>query len=246
MHRFFTSPENIVDKKAILYGVDVSHIRTVLRLKKGDRIQILDGCGNCYTVTLTCLGRDNIESRIDLKEDANSCESPLMISLGQVMVKGTGFDGIVRRAVELGVGEVIPVSSYRCIPKISDNDIKKKMDRWSRIAREASKQCGRSRIPTVGPNTTSVKEFCSAYQDAGLKLIFWEEEQSIKIKDLPHESQFDSAAVLIGPEGGFSSGEVEISREYAFQSVSLGPRLLRTETAPLAAISIIQHHWGDL
>jgi 16S rRNA (uracil1498-N3)-methyltransferase len=162
------------------------------------------------------------------------------------MVKGTGFDGIVRRAVELGVGEVIPVSSYRCIPKVSDNDIKKKMDRWSRIAREASKQCGRSRIPTVGPNTTSVKEFCSAYQDAGLKLIFWEEERSIKIKNLPYKSQFDSAAVLIGPEGGFSSDEVEVSREYGFESVSLGPRLLRTETAPLAAISIIQHHWGDL
>jgi 16S rRNA (uracil1498-N3)-methyltransferase len=246
MHRFFTSPENIIDKKAILYGTDVSHIRTVLRLKRGDRIQILDGCGNCYTVTLTCVSRDNIKSRIDLKEDANSCESPLMVSLGQGMVKGTGFDGIVRRAVELGVGKIIPVSSCRCVSKMSDNDVKKKLDRWSRIAREASKQCGRSKVPPVGPNATSVKEFCSANQGAGLKLIFWEEEQSLKIKDLPHKSQFDSAAVLIGPEGGFSLDEVEISRKYGFQSVSLGPRLLRTETAPLAAISIIQYHWGDL
>ena len=246
MHRFFTSPENIIDKKIILFGTDVSHIRTVLRLKRGDRIQVLDGCGNCYTVTLTCVGRDNIESRIDIKEDANSCESPLMISLGQGMVKGTGFDGIVRRSVELGVGEIIPVSSCRCVSKMSINDIKKKIERWSRIAREASKQCGRSKVPSVGPNATSVKDFCSANQNAGLKLIFWEEEQSIKIKDLPHKSQFGSVAVLIGPEGGFSLEEVEISRKYGFQSVSLGPRLLRTETAPLAAISIIQYHWGDL
>ncbi len=126
MHRFFTSPENIIDKKVTLFGTDVSHIRTVLRLKRGDRIQILDGCGNCYTVTLTCIGPDNIESRIDLKEDASSCESPLMVSLGQGMVKGTGFDGIVRRAVELGVDEIVPVSSCRCVSKISDNDVKKK------------------------------------------------------------------------------------------------------------------------
>ncbi len=246
MHRFFTSPENIIDKKVTLFGTDVSHIRTVLRLKRGDRIQILDGCGNGYTVTLTCIGRDNIESRIDLKEDASSCESPLMVSLGQGMVKGTGFDGIVRRAVELGVDEIVPVSSCRCVSKISDNDVKKKIDRWSRIAREASKQCGRSKVPLVGPDTTSVKDFCTANQDTGLKLIFWEEERSIKIKDLPHKSDFDSAAILIGPEGGFSLDEVEISRKYGFQSVSLGPRLLRTETAPLAAISIIQYHWGDL
>jgi 16S rRNA (uracil1498-N3)-methyltransferase len=246
MHRFFTSPKNIIGKKAILYGTDVSHIRTVLRLKRGDRIHILDGCGSCYTVTLTCVGRDNIESRIDLKEDASSCESPLKVSLGQGMVKGTGFDGIVRRSVELGVGEIIPVRSSRCISKMSDYDVKIKIDRWSRIAREASKQCGRSKVPPVGPNATSVQDFCFANQDAGLKLIFWEEEQFIKIKDLSYKNSFDSAAVLIGPEGGFSSGEVEISRKYGFQSVSLGPRLLRTDTAPLAAISIIQYRWGDL
>ncbi len=237
MHRFFTTPENITDEKVILRGTDVAHIRTVLRLKGGDRIQVLDGRGNCYTVILTTVWRDRIESTISLKEDASNCESPLRICLGQGMVKGTGFDGIVRKSVELGVDKVVPVSASRCISKI---------DRWSRIAREASKQCGRSRVPDIGPKSTTVKDFCFVNRESDLKLIFWEEERSLRIKDLLHKKQLNSVAILIGPEGGFSSKEVEVSRKYGFQSVSLGPRLLRTDTAPLAAISILQNRWGDL
>ncbi len=240
MHRFFTTPENITDEKVILRGTDVAHIRTVLRLKGGDRIQVLDGRGNCYTVILTTVWRDRIESTISLKEDASNCESPLRIC------KGTGFDGIVRKSVELGVDKVVPVSASRCISKLSQEDAAKKIDRWSRIAREASKQCGRSRVPDIGPKSTTVKDFCFVNRESDLKLIFWEEERSLRIKDLLHKKQLNSVAILIGPEGGFSSKEVEVSRKYGFQSVSLGPRLLRTDTAPLAAISILQNRWGDL
>ena len=246
MHRFFTTPENITDEKVILRGADVAHIRTVLRLKGGDRIQVLDGRGNCYTVILTTVGRDRIESTISLKEDASNCESPLRISLGQGMVKGTGFDGIVRKSVELGVDKVVPVSASRCISKLSQEDAAKKIDRWSRIAREASKQCGRSSVPDIGSKSTTVKDFCFVNRESDLKLIFWEEERSLRIKDLLHNNKLNSVAILIGPEGGFSSKEVEISRRYGFQSVSLGPRLLRTDTAPLTAISILQNRWGDL
>ena len=160
MHRFFTTPENITDEKVILRGTDVAHIRTVLRLKGGDRIQVLDGRGNCYTVILTTVGRESIESTISLKEDASNCESPLRICLGQGIVKGTGFDGIVRKSVELGVDKVVPVSASRCISKLSQEDAAKKIDRWSRIAREASKQCGRSKVPDIGSKSTSVKDFC--------------------------------------------------------------------------------------
>ena len=246
MHRFFTTPENITDEKVILRGSDVAHVRKVLRLKRGDRIQVLDGCGNCYTVILSIVGHDTIECSINSKENANNCESPLRISLGQGMVKGVGFDGIVRKSVELGVDKVVPVSASRCVPKLSQEDVTKKMDRWQRIAIEASKQCGRSRVPDIGPKLATVKEFCFFYRESDLKLIFWEEERSIRIKDLSHKNQLKSAAILIGPEGGFSSKEVESSKKYGFQSVSLGPRLLRTDTAPLAAISILQNHWGDL
>lgn len=246
MHRFFTTPENITDDKVFLRGTDVAHIRKVLRLKGGDRIQILDGRGNCYTVILTTVGRDSIESTISLKEDESNCESHLRICLGQGIVKGTGFDGIVRKSVELGVDKVVPVNASRCISKLSQEDAAKKIDRWSRIAREASKQCGRSKVPDIGSKSITVKDFCFVNRESDLKLIFWEEERSLRIKDLLHKNQLNSVAILIGPEGGFSSKEVEISRKYGFQSVSLGPRLLRTDTAPLAAISILQNRWGDL
>ncbi len=246
MHRFFTAPENITDDNVVLRGSDVPHIRTVLRLKSGDRVQVLDGRGNCYTVILTRVGRDKIESRVESKEDVDDCESPLTISLGQGMVKGTGFDGVVRRAVELGVGYVIPVSARRCVSKLSKEDTAKKIGRWQRIAREASKQCGRTWVPEVGSKAMSVKEFCSANREADLRLIFWEEELSIRIGDLSQKKSINSAAVLIGPEGGFAADEIESAMEYGFQSVSLGPRLLRTDTAPLAVLSILQHLWGDL
>ena len=246
MHRFFTPPEYISDEKVIMRGSDVAHIRTVLRLKRGDRIQVLDGRGNCYTVILTHVGRDTIESSINSKDDANNCESPLKICLGQGMVKGTGFDSIVRKSVELGVDKVVPVRTNRCISKLSREDLPKKIDRWKRIAAEASKQCSRSRVPEIGPKPISVKEFCLVNQYCDLKLIFWEEELTIRIKDLSNKKKLNSAAILIGPEGGFSAKEVESSKKCGFQSVSLGPRLLRTETAPLAAISILQNYWGDL
>ena len=126
MHRFFTTPENITEEKLILRGSDVAHIRTVLRLKGGDRIQVLDGRGYCYTVILTTVGRDQIESTISLKENASNYESPLRICLGQGIVKGTGFDGIVRKSVELGVDKVVPVDASRCISKLSQEDAAKK------------------------------------------------------------------------------------------------------------------------
>jgi 16S rRNA (uracil1498-N3)-methyltransferase len=246
MHRFFTIPENISDEKVILRGSDVIHIRKVLRLKRGDRIQVLDGCGNCYTVTLASVGREQIESSINSIENVSNCESPLKICLGQGLVKGAGFDGIVRKSVELGVDKIVPVSANRCVSNISHEDIIKKNDRWRKIAIEASKQCGRSKVPSVVSKPASVKQFCALNRESDIKIIFWEEEQSIRIKDLFYKNEFKSVAILIGPEGGFSSKEVESSKEYGFQSVSLGPRLLRTDTAPLAAIAILQYCWGDL
>ncbi len=246
MHRFFTIPENIREERVVLRGADVIHIRKVLRLTRGDRIQVLDGRGNCYTVILTSVGREQIESSIILKEDANNCESPLRICLGQGLVKGTGFDDIVRKAVELGIYKIIPINANRCISTPSQEDITKKNDRWRRIAIEASKQCGRSKVPGIVPKLASVKQFCFLNRESDIKIIFWEEEQSIRIKNLSHENQFKSAAILVGPEGGFTSKEVESSKDYGFQSVSLGPRLLRVDTASLAAISILQNRWGDL
>jgi 16S rRNA (uracil1498-N3)-methyltransferase len=192
------------------------------------------------------VGREKIQGRIESREDARNYESPLFIRLGQALVKGTGYDGIVRRAVELGVGHVVPVKSRRCIVKLSKFDMVRKAERWQRIAREASKQCGRGRVPEVGPAVMSVEAFCTANQDADLKLAFWEEERATQVNDIPVGGKPSSAAILIGPEGGFAAGEIKIAEKYGFRPVNLGPRLLRTDTAPLVALSILQYRWGDL
>ena len=246
MHRFFTSPENISEGVVTLCGSDVIHIRNVLRLKSGDRVQVLDGRGDCFVVALIRVGREKIQGRIESREDARNYESPLFIRLGQALVKGAGYDGIVRRAVELGVGHVVPVKSRRCIAKFSKSDMVRKTERWQRIAREASKQCGRERIPEVGPAVMSVEAFCAANQDADLKFVFWEEERATQVNNMPVGGKPRSAAILIGPEGGFAAGEIESAEKHGFQPVSLGPRLLRTDTAPLVALSILQYRWGDL
>ena len=166
--------------------------------------------------------------------------------LGQGLVKGSGFDGIVRRSVELGVTKVFPISAKRCISKFSPKGIQTKSERWQRIAREAAKQCGRSKVPNINPIPISVKEFCYFNRHAELRLIFWEEERSTRVRNLLHKKNIVSAALLVGPEGGFSSEEIKDAAEYGFRPISLGPRLLRTDTAPLAILSVIQNHWGDL
>jgi 16S rRNA (uracil1498-N3)-methyltransferase len=148
--------------------------------------------------------------------------------------------------VELGVGHVVPVKSRRCIVKFSKSDMVRKTERWQRIAREASKQCGRERVPEVGPAVMSVEAFCAANQDADLRLAFWEEERATQVNDMPVGGKPSSAAILIGPEGGFAASEIKSAEKYGFQPVSLGPRLLRTDTAPLVALSILQYRWGDL
>ena len=135
MHRFFITPDNITDDKVIILGTDVAHMRTVLRLKEGDRVQVLDGRGNCYTIVLSKVSRDRIESTISFKEDASNCESPLRICLGQGIVKGTGFDGIVRKSVELGVDKIVPISANRSIAKLSQEDSERKINRWCRLPR---------------------------------------------------------------------------------------------------------------
>ena len=246
MHRFFTTPENIKDGIAVLSGTDVSHLRNVLRLKKEDRVKILDGSGKCYIVTLISVKRDIVKARIESIEEVGNCESTLEIYLGQCLVKGNGFDSIVRRAVELGVGRITPICGTRCVAKLSEQDSIKKITRWQRISREAVKQCGRSRIPTIGPKPISVEEFCYANRDSELRLIFWEEERLNLLNNFTNQKNVKSAAVLIGPEGGFSSNEIDSAQKYGFTSISLGPRMLRTDTAPIAVLAILQNYWGDL
>jgi len=242
MHRFFANKSNFSNNLVVLEGSDVSHIRTVLRLKRGDEIEVLDGEGSLYLVRLAEFKNKLIKCKI-LSSEKIDAESPLKIYLGQSIIKGNGFDVILKKAVELGVYSISPLLTERTVTK-SNSD--KKIIRWKKIVEESSKQCGRSLIPKISNNIIKLETFCQQASDSDLKLIFWEMENKKSLKDINPETVPSSASLLIGPEGGFTQEEVETARSYGFHSLGLGPRIFRAETAPLVVLSLLQAKWGDI
>jgi 16S rRNA (uracil1498-N3)-methyltransferase len=242
MHRFFASDENFSRDSIFLTGTDATHICTVLRLQTGDKIQVLDGKGSLYVVQLADVKAKLVKGEIISSERANT-ESPLTIHLGQSLIKGNKFDVVLRKSVELGVETITPLMTERTVVK---GDCNKKIARWQKIAEESCKQCGRSSIPKVSENIIKLDLFCEQGCKADLKLMFWELESENGLKDINPEKIPSSVSVLIGPEGGFTIEEVETARSHGFQTVSLGPRILRAETAPLVVLSLLQSKWGDM
>ena len=242
MHRFFAGNENFSGDSVVLTGTDASHIRNVLRLKAGDNIQVLDGKGSLYLVKLTDVKAQLVKGEIISSEKVNT-ESPLKIHLGQSLIKGNKFDDVLRKSVELGVETITPLMTERTVVK-SDSD--KKIARWQKITEESCKQCGRSSIPNVSKSVIKLDVFCQQRSEADLKLMFWELESENGLKDINPEKPPSSVSVLIGPEGGFTIEEVKTARSHGFQTVGLGPRILRAETAPLVVLSLLQSKWGDI
>ena len=242
MHRFFAEKEDISKKFIILQGSDVSHIRNVLRLKVGDQVEVLDGESSIYLVSLADINTKSIKCEILSSEKINT-ESRLIIHLGQSLIKGNGFDIILRKAVELGVHAISPLITERTVVK---NDSDKKFPRWKKIIKESSKQCGRSSIPKLSNKITGLEMFCQKTKKSDLKLIFWEMEKNKGLSDINPKAIPRSTSVLIGPEGGFTAKEVETARSYGFLSLGLGPRIFRAETAPLVVLSLLQGKWGDI
>jgi 16S rRNA (uracil1498-N3)-methyltransferase len=242
MHRFFADDESFSRDSIFLTGTDASHICTVLRLQAGDKIQVLDGKGSLYTVQLADVKAKLVKGQIISSEKVNT-ESPLTIHLGQSLIKGNKFDVVLRKSVELGIETITPLITERTVVKSDGN---KKIVRWQKIAEESCKQCGRSSIPKVSESMIKLDVFCQQGSEADLKLMFWELESENGLKDINPEKTPSSVSVLIGPEGGFTIEEVETARSHGFQTVSLGPRILRAETAPLVVLSLLQSKWGDI
>lgn len=240
-HKFFVASEQIADGRVTLTGSDVSHIRTVLRLKAGDSIQVISDSGKLHTVRLVEVKAKEIQGEV-ISSEKFDVESPLAIHLGLALTKANKFDGVLRKSIELGACSITPLTTERCVVKTQG----KKIERWKKIALESSKQCGRTRVPLVAEDIETLEVFCRKNNDRDLKLVFWEVEKKNSLKDLKPGTEPRSVAVLIGPEGGFSLPEIEKARESGFQTVSLGPRILRAETAPIAALAVLQSLWGDL
>ncbi len=242
MRRFFVEEIAEGTEAARIAGGEFAHLKKALRLRKGDAVALFNGKGLELRGTIESVGRDFAEVRIEGRA-ARRSESPMEVILLQGLLKGDKPEFIIQKATELGVSEISFYTTARTVPLAPD---RAKEARWRKVAIEAAKQCGRTHLPELAPLTA----FKDALKESGegVRLILWEGEgKTIPIKDALKNADPDSAiAVAVGPEGGFSAGDIAIAEEAGFIAVSIGPRILRAETAAIAALSIIQCEAGDL
>lgn len=237
--RFFT--ENISDT-AVVNGDDAKHISTVLRMKVGDKAVLCDNSENDYLCEIMSAQKEQVVFSV-LDKQKNEAEPTVKLRLFQCIPKSDKMEFIVQKATELGASEIIPVLSKRCVSRPDDKTAIKKAMRYQKIAEEASKQCGRGKIPEIKP-MMSFKEAVKAYSGDGCGILFYECGGEAISKIVPEDASVIN--VFIGSEGGFEKEEAELAKDSGIALATLGKRILRCETAPVAAISVLMNLSGNL
>jgi 16S rRNA (uracil1498-N3)-methyltransferase len=242
--RFRVDPEKVGGGRAIIDDPgEIRHIRNVLRLGEGEPVTLFDGRGMEYPASIArILPREILFSLAPGKESPDQ-ESPLKIILGAAVLKPAKFDLLLQKVTELGVGEIVPFFSSRVVPRVGEEQADSRRARWEKIAAEAAKQSGRAAIPRVHP-PRSFEEVLQGEWGAAAKIILWEKEAAGAFSEAVGDSP--GVFLLVGPEGGFSDEEAGRARAAGFRPVRLGPRILRAETAGIAAVAILQFIRGDL
>jgi len=249
VHRFFVEPGQIIGDSITLLGTDAHHIADVLRLSFGQRIIVCDGEGYEYEGNIVSCSKDKVTVQVvNVKKSVS--EPPLRIILAQGMPKrAESFELVIQKATELGVARLVPLISERTVVRLKEDKLENRLSRWSRIALEAAKQSQRGKVPEVDQPLTLTQFLDTIPRDA-LCLIPWEMEQTTGVKEVLkwelNNGFARTVVVLIGPEGGFSPGEIDEATRAGVIPVSLGPRILRTETAGIITLGIIQYELGDL
>ncbi len=257
MSRFFVTGDavDILNGRITITGEDVKHIRNVLRSVPGDKLEISDGTGTDFNTAIELIEKDTVVVKI-MDSTPNRTEPPIDITLFQGIPKADKMDYIIQKCIELGVKRIVPVMTARTVVRFDNaRDAAAKAARWQRISSEAAKQCDRGIIPVV-EEPVRFAEALKMAEGSKLKLIPYEEEtegslrfQLEKVKTGNNSASLQQRmqiAVFIGPEGGFTPEEVSKAVENGFKSVTLGPRILRTETAGIAVVSIIGYELGDV
>ncbi len=241
LHRFFVEPCQVTDGTIIINGDDVKHISKVLRLHEKDSIIVCDCEGFDYACEIQSISSDEVVATI-IEKTPSGAEPPVNVTIYQGMPKSDKMDYIVQKCVELGAVSIVPVITKRtvAIPK----DEKKKVARWQKIAAEAAKQSGRGIIPTV-ESVISFKDMIKNLSPDELNILPYESEKDLSLKNILDNTDRKNINIIIGPEGGFDESEVLLAKERNVSIVTLGPRILRTETAPLAALSAVMYQLGD-
>ena len=229
MHRLFISKDQI----PVISDSDVHHIRDVLRMNAGDQLELLDGTGKVYETKISKIEKGKIICEV-VSSHLEESESRVKVTLAQALPKARKMDFIVEKCVELGVNQILPMLTERTVSRSA------KLDRWQKLSKSAAEQSGRAIIPEICP-LTRFEEVLRLREKFDLALIPWELEKGITLKQVLKNLISPTILIAIGPEGGFSQKEIELAKKAGFMSVSLGKRILRSETAAMAVLSAIMY-----
>jgi 16S rRNA (uracil1498-N3)-methyltransferase len=246
MRYFFIKHPKAAGSSSFIKGPDARHIKNVLRLRPGDKVGLFDGQGLEYSARIVAFSGYDIEVEI-VHSFPTVSESNIDITVAQGYLKERKMDGLVRQLTELGVMKWIPFFAERSVPRPDDMRLANRSRRWIKITREALKQSRRGRVMEIG-NPVSFEKLLNLTSDCDLRIVFWESES--KPFDLaglePPENAFKQILVMLGPEGGFTASEIDMLTAHGFTTGGLGPRILRAETATVAAVALVQYLFGDM
>ncbi len=245
MRRFFVQPELLRCSCATISGELFRHISTVLRLKPGAAIILADGCGHEAVAVIKDIGKEGAAVELQPFYAVSTDERTLPVTLCQGLPKGEKMDLILQKATELGVSRIVPFNAERSVARLEGDRLEKRVGRWGKIVQESARQSVRSRVPSVG-FYEDLRELLRV-EEGSLKLLLWEGEKEQGLREtIKNIEKPESVSIIIGPEGGLTSEEAAKAERAGYIPVTLGSRILRTETAGLAVVAILQYVWGDL
>lgn len=242
MARFFVEPEELDGNFLVLTGENATHAK-VLRLKNGEQVTVCDGQGNECICTVSDISPDQVSLVVNRRQNS-STEPQVKASVYMAFSKGDKLEHVIQKATELGVYEVVAFPSARCVSKPDDKSLRKKLDRWQKIAASAAEQSGRGLVPQVVV-LGSYTEALNRAMQADISILFYENERATTLRMALQAQPYSSISLLTGPEGGLEQKEVEQALSAGLQVCTLGTRILRCETAPLCALSAVMYDSGE-
>ena len=244
MPKFFVEPSKVSGDYITIDTTDVLHITKVLRLNIGDSVTVSDSTSTDYECEITEISKDSVLLRVLSKKNIDT-ESNIEITVFQALPKASKMEYIIQKNTELGVVKFVPVSLSRCVVKLDKKEAEKKVSRWQKISDEAAKQSGRGILPEVS-GVLNLKSAIDEMKKADLFFVPYESEDNNSLKPLLKGKSPKTISYLIGPEGGFSPEEIDYIKDNKIPVITLGKRILRTETASIAVTSMLMYEIGDM
>lgn len=244
MPKFFVLPEKVAGDTITIDTQDVSHIKRVLRLNVGDKITVSDSRGTDYATEIKEISENAVICRV-IDTVCNDTEPNISVTLYQALPKASKMEYIIQKTTELGIVRIVPCALSRCVVRLDGKDAQKKCDRWQKIADEAAKQSGRGILPEIS-SVMSFRDAVGEMQKSDLCFVPYESAEETRLKSVLTSKECKTVSFMIGPEGGFSPEEAAYLENSGIPLVTLGKRILRTETAGMAVLSMIMYEIGDI